>query len=151
MKSVNLLFLLTEAAVHRKNKLKISVLKNFAIFPRKHRYWNLFLIKTYNFIKKILQHRLFPLNIAKFLRAHILKNICEQQFCVFFISLPLRFLFFFFVEGSCHILAERSWMGWIHLKNKLQTSCCWHFWEFSRTFFSGRIQNPIKLLKCNFL
>ena len=120
MKSVNLLFLLTEAAVRRKNKLKISVLKHFAIFPRKHLYWSLFLIKKYNFIKKILQHRLFPLNIAKLLRARILKNICEQLFCAFFICLPLRFLIFsFFVEGSCLVLAERSCMGLIHLKSKL--------------------------------
>ena len=30
-----------------------------------------------NFIKKRLQHRCFPINIAKFLRTPILKNICE--------------------------------------------------------------------------
>ena len=31
-----------------------------------------------NFIKKRLQHRLFPVNIAKFFRTPILKNICER-------------------------------------------------------------------------
>ena len=31
-----------------------------------------------NFIKKRLQHRCFPVNIAKFLRTSILNNICEQ-------------------------------------------------------------------------
>ena len=35
-------------------------------------------LKAWNFIKKILQHRCFPVNIAKFLRARILKNICER-------------------------------------------------------------------------
>ena len=34
--------------------------------------------KAYNFIKKSFQHRLFPANIAKFLRAPILKNNCER-------------------------------------------------------------------------
>ena len=31
-----------------------------------------------NFIKKRLQHRRFPVNIAKFLRRPNLKNICER-------------------------------------------------------------------------
>ena len=35
-------------------------------------------MKSYNFIKKRLQHRCFPLNIAKFLRTPTLKNICER-------------------------------------------------------------------------
>ena len=59
---------------------KISVLKYFAIFTGKHLCWSLFLIKLSlfnkvaglkpgSFIKKRLQHRCFPLNIAKFLRA----------------------------------------------------------------------------------
>ena len=30
-----------------------------------------------NFIEKRLQHRCFPVNIAKFLRTSILKKICE--------------------------------------------------------------------------
>ena len=33
-----------------------------------------------NFIKKRLQHWCFPVNIAKFLRTHVLKNIREQLF-----------------------------------------------------------------------
>ena len=35
-------------------------------------------IKICNFIKRRLQHRFFPVIIAKFLRALILKNICER-------------------------------------------------------------------------
>ena len=54
--------------------LKIVVLKYFAIFTGKHLCWSLFFnkvtgLKTCNFIKKRLQHRCFPVNIAKFLRA----------------------------------------------------------------------------------
>ena len=33
---------------------------------------------TRNFIKKRLQQRCFPVNITKFLRTPILKNVCEQ-------------------------------------------------------------------------
>ena len=48
---------------------KISVLKNFAVFTGKHQLWSLFLIKlqTWRSAKR-LQHRCFPVNIAKFLR-----------------------------------------------------------------------------------
>ena len=35
-------------------------------------------LKACNFIKKRLQHRYFPVNITKFLRAPILNNICER-------------------------------------------------------------------------
>ena len=35
-------------------------------------------LKVYSFIKKRLQYRCFPVNIAKFLRTSILKNICQQ-------------------------------------------------------------------------
>ena len=44
---------------------KINALKNLAIFPGKHLCWRFFLKK---FIKKRLQHRCFPVNIAKFLK-----------------------------------------------------------------------------------
>ena len=35
-------------------------------------------LQVYNFIKKRLQHRCFAVNIAKFLRSTILKNIYER-------------------------------------------------------------------------
>ena len=35
-------------------------------------------LDAWNFIEKILQHRRFFVNIAKFLRRSILKNICER-------------------------------------------------------------------------
>ena len=62
---------------------KKAVLKNFAIFTGKHLCWCLFLIKLQDFrpvtfIKNRLQHRCFTVNIAKFSRTSILKNICER-------------------------------------------------------------------------
>ena len=62
-----------------------SLLKNFAIFTEKHLRWGLFLnksagLQSWNFIKNRLQHRFFPVNIAKFLKAPILQNICERLF-----------------------------------------------------------------------
>ena len=64
---------------------KKAVLKNFTIFTEKHLCWSLFLnknagLQSWNFIKKRLQHRFFPVNIAKFLRAPVLENICERLF-----------------------------------------------------------------------
>ena len=51
---------------------KIGVLKNLEIFTGKHLCLSFPLIKlqalAWNIIKKRLQHRCFPLNIAKFLR-----------------------------------------------------------------------------------
>ena len=58
--------------------LKKAVLENFAVFTGNCLYWCLFQAQACNFIKKILQHRCFPVNIAKFLRSPILKNICER-------------------------------------------------------------------------
>ena len=49
---------------------KRAVIKNFVIFTGKHVFESLFYKvadrQTWNFIKKRLQHRCFPVNIAKF-------------------------------------------------------------------------------------
>ena len=55
---------------------KKPVHKNFAIFTEKHLYWSLLSIK------KRLQHRCFPVDIAKFLRTLILKIVCERLLLV---------------------------------------------------------------------
>ena len=57
-----------------------AVLKNFAMFTGIHLCWSLFLIiiQARNFIKKRLQQRYILVNISKFSRAFILKNICER-------------------------------------------------------------------------
>ena len=64
-----------EAATGR--ALYKGVLKNFAILLGKHLCWSLFLIMLQAF-RPGLQHRCFRVNIAKFLRTPILKNICKQ-------------------------------------------------------------------------
>ena len=60
-----------------------GALKNFANFRGKHLCWKLLFnkvagLKTCSFIKKRLQRKCFPLKFAKFLRAPIVKNICER-------------------------------------------------------------------------
>ena len=60
---------------------KKAVRKNFAIFTRpvlKSLLNKVAGRKVCNFIEKTLQHRCFPVNIAKFLRAPIFKNICVR-------------------------------------------------------------------------
>ena len=42
-------------------------------------------LKACNFINKRLQHRVFSVNIAKFLRIPILKNICEPLLLIVFL------------------------------------------------------------------
>ena len=51
--------------------MKKAVFKNFAIFAGK--------LQACNFLKKTLQQRCFPLNIANFLRTPILKNISAKE------------------------------------------------------------------------
>ena len=59
---------------HQRCSMKNAVLKNFAILTGKHLCWSFFITK---FIKNRLQHMCFPVNIAKFLRTPILRNICK--------------------------------------------------------------------------
>ena len=61
------------------------LLLKFAIFTEKHLHSGLFLnknvgLQSWNFIKKRLQHRFFPANIAKFSRIPVLENIWERLF-----------------------------------------------------------------------
>ena len=70
---------------------KKNILKNFAIFTRKHLCWSLSGVFGVNFIKKRLQQRYFPVNITNFENTYfkehlgttasstaILKNTSEQ-------------------------------------------------------------------------
>ena len=64
---------------------KKAVFKNLAIFIGKHLCRSAFInenasFQSCNFIKKRVQHRCFPVTIAKFLRTSVLKNICERLF-----------------------------------------------------------------------
>ena len=61
-------------------------LKHSVIFTGKHLCWDLFFNKvaghaghqSCKFIKKRLQHRFFLVNMGKFIKTSILKNICER-------------------------------------------------------------------------
>ena len=53
--------------------MKNVFLKNLAIFAG--------ILQACNFIKNGLQHRCFPLNVAKFLRTPFSKNICLVSSC----------------------------------------------------------------------
>ena len=57
-----------------RSSVKKVALKFFAIFTGKHLYWSLFLRK----LQEEIPTQVFPVNIAKFLRMPILKNIYEQ-------------------------------------------------------------------------
>ena len=61
---------------------KVGDPKNLAIFTGKHLCWRFFLI---NFIKKRLQHRCFPMNIAKCLSTtfyieHVIASLYFSEF-----------------------------------------------------------------------
>ena len=63
---------------HRGYSIKNGIFKNFTILKGKHVSWSLFLRKLQVFIKRRIQLRCFPVNIAKVLRTPcIFKNICE--------------------------------------------------------------------------
>ena len=79
---------------HWKFSIKTSVLENFAVVTRKHLCCSLYLIKFF-------QHRCFPVNVAKFLRTPILKNICER----------LLLNVVFSSNGKQHMLVKLDEMG----------------------------------------
>ena len=79
---------------------KKTVLNNFAIVTEKYLCWCIFFNKNAanqacNFINNGLQHSCFLVNIAKYLRTPILKNICVRQ--------PLRFFPFMSVGMFSYI------------------------------------------------
>ena len=86
---------------HWRWSMRKAVLKAFATLTRKHvleSYFNKIAnLKVSNLIKKRLWHRCFPVNIAKFLRKPILKNICERH------SQTPHVCVFFFTEQTCLI------------------------------------------------
>ena len=73
-----------QEAANRGVSIKSYILKIFALFTGKQLCWSLFNkiagLKTCNFVKNRLQHNCFPVNIAKFLRAPILRNLYKRLF-----------------------------------------------------------------------
>ena len=64
----------TSQFCRRISKCKVKVLKNRS----SHRRCSVKKDVLKNFLKKRLQHRSFPVKFAKFLKASILKNLCER-------------------------------------------------------------------------
>ena len=97
--------------VHKSSHLqmyfKIGVLENFTTFTGKYLCWSLFLrkLQACNFVQKRLQHRNFPVNIAKFLRT------------IFFIKLWNNIL-------SPQIFTQRSLSFWIMLYTFINLRKC---------------------------
>ena len=69
---------------NRRCSIKQAVLKYFAMFTGKHLRWSL------KYIKKRLQHRCFPVNIAKVWRAPILKNGCSWMMETVYLELKVE-------------------------------------------------------------
>ena len=62
--------------------LKTGTIKNFAILTGKQLCWGLFLtgLKACNFLKNRLQHQVFPVDIAKFLKIAFLYKTSDGCF-----------------------------------------------------------------------
>ena len=61
---------------------KVVILKNFTAFTGKHQRWSLFSVKLQTWRPAgRLQHRCFPMNIAKFLRTPFLQSTSGGCFC----------------------------------------------------------------------
>ena len=72
-----------------RSQMFYDALQNLAIFTGKQLCWRFFLI---NFIKKRLQHRCFPVNIAKCLStAFYIEYICEYEFFEYYAMLSFFF------------------------------------------------------------
>ena len=76
-------------------------------------------LKACNFIKKRLQHRCFPVNIAKFLRTLILKSIWEGLFHMdnnnYFIDSYISLLSWFIFHWSCFLEIFQKTITWFTL------------------------------------
>ena len=110
---------------------KKAALKNFAIFTEKHLPSSLFLnknvgLQSWNFIKKRLQHRFFPANIAKFFRTPVLENICERLFERF----PTRASNItrnMGIEEDIFSKPKQKKMKFSYMKKLTFSWCSWHF------------------------
>ena len=65
--------------------MKKAVPKNFSIFTENYLCRSVLFnkvaaLRPTTLLEKRLRHRRFPVNIAKFLKTRILKNICERLF-----------------------------------------------------------------------
>ena len=105
----------THRSSHQRCSVKKGVLKNLANFTEKDLCWSL---------KKRLQHRCFPMNIAKFLRTSILKNICERV-------LPHTIKYTILTTKLNHLVSLAKW-----LTVRIQTNWLWFLNSVAFTWFS---------------
>ena len=75
----------SQKIIMNRSSIGKAVIKNLAIFTEKHQCCSVLLSKNAglqfcSLIEKPLQDRCFLVNIGKFLRTPVLKNICEPLF-----------------------------------------------------------------------
>ena len=96
---------------------KIDVLKYLAKLSGKHLCWRFFLIKLQFSVKKKLQHRFFPVNFGRYLKAPFKHNTSERllKACVRYFLSNFHFSlidnpskttknFFYFIEKTIFVL-----------------------------------------------
>ena len=94
-------------------------------------------LQACNFIKKRLQQRCFPVNIAKFLRTPILKNICERLLLESYRSNSKTQNLLFFIENNQIDLQQQKIMEqgilkkYLYKCRKWKTSCAVKRWQRS--------------------
>ena len=64
-------------------------------------------LQAWNYIKKRLQHRRFPVKFAKFLRTSSLKNICKRLLLHFTVSARSSIIDFFLYKRENVIISDR--------------------------------------------
>ena len=118
-----------------------GILESFIKFTFKHLYRSLLLNKkdhqACNFIKKRLQHMCFPVNIGKFLRTRILKNICE------------RLLLQIFDRILCHLLTHSMLLFLPFFKVCMYKFVCLYFRFEMYSLLKMLIQCEFIILKSN--
>ena len=116
---------------------KISVLQNFSILTGKHLCWSLFLIM------ESLQHRCFPVNIAKFLKTafsieHLLWLLLFLVFCDKLCAKMSYVSHFFCILTQCCLLRKSKSIEFLIKTIKFL---------FSRLFFIYKSKKCQELLK----
>ena len=111
---------------------KTGVLKNFGMFTGKSLCWSLILIIC--FIKKILQHRYFHVNIAKFLKTALF--IEHLRWLLLVQQQP-------WMHGFFYIFCLFKLFSWIILKKKIKRLVS-KTQALAKLFFSRTIVEKIK-------
>ena len=112
---------------------KTGVLKNFAMFTGKSLCWSLILIIC--FIKKILQHRYFSVNIAKFLKTALF--IEHLRWLLLVQQQP-------WMQGFFYIFCLFKLFSWIILKKNKIKRLVSKTQALAKLFFSRTIVEEIK-------